>query len=238
MKEFYSKQYPLQRGEGHLTDDETFFLETNGKTQMTPGRFLDVGCAEGARDKTAIHLGWDAYGVELSETFCETARGRLHLYTVFNGTLHEANYPAGFFDYVLMWHVLEHVRDATAILAEIVRVLNPGGVLNIGVPNVMEPLYWTERAISHLWRRTPSMSDSAEHTYGFTPVTLRKMVTKVGLKVKRADVYYEPGTLNVDPAANWKGRLQTLMCHCWVAIWPNRYANRIALRAEKTCGAS
>ena len=58
-------------------------------------------------------MGWDVYGVELSETFSWYARETLGLRNVFSGELWEAHFPDRFFDYVFMWHTLEHVPDAT-----------------------------------------------------------------------------------------------------------------------------
>jgi SAM-dependent methyltransferase len=54
--------------------------------------------------------------------------------------------PDGSVDLVTAWSVFEHVREPAALLADIKRVLRPGGVLFIQV----WPLYHSEHG-SHLW---------------------------------------------------------------------------------------
>ena len=47
------------------------------------------------------------------------------------------NYPTvdGAFDVIFFNHVLEHIRDDEAALCEVRRILKPGGLLTLGVPN-------------------------------------------------------------------------------------------------------
>jgi hypothetical protein len=54
---------------------------------------------------------------------------------VFNGTLEEAAYPDAHFDVVFMVDVLEHLTDPVRTLAEVTRVLRPGGGLCLVTPD-------------------------------------------------------------------------------------------------------
>lgn len=61
--------------------------------------------------------------------------------------LHSANvyalpYPDNTFDAVIMSEILEHVDDDRAALREALRVLRPGGVVAITVPNADYPFLW------------------------------------------------------------------------------------------------
>lgn len=51
-------------------------------------------------------------------------------------------YPDACFDKIVLSEVLEHLPDDAGALAEVVRVLKPGGLLAITVPNSDYPLLW------------------------------------------------------------------------------------------------
>jgi len=51
-------------------------------------------------------------------------------------------YRDGFFDKVVLSEVLEHVPDDSAALREVVRVVRPGGLVAITVPNHDYPFLW------------------------------------------------------------------------------------------------
>jgi SAM-dependent methyltransferase len=96
-------------------------------------RVLDVGCGPGLLLDEARRRGWTAHGVELSTWAVGQARARG--IDVFNGTLEEAAYQDAHFDAVFMVDVLEHLTDPVRTLAEITRVLRPGGVLCLVTPD-------------------------------------------------------------------------------------------------------
>lgn len=89
------------------------------------GHWLDVGCAAGFFLAEA-QAHYQVQGVELSDWSSAFARERLGL-PVFTGTLQQAALPAAQFDVVSLWDVIEHVADPLPLLAEVARVLKPGG---------------------------------------------------------------------------------------------------------------
>jgi predicted SAM-dependent methyltransferase len=80
-----------------------------------------------------------------------------------------------------MMHVIEHVPDPTDTLAEIFRILKPGGML------VMETPRYDTLMFKLLGRRERSLSCEG-HIYFFTTKTLRDISEKVGFKVEREDM--------------------------------------------------
>lgn len=48
--------------------------------------------------------------------------------------------PSGYFDYVVCFQVIEHIRDDHFFMSEIHRVLKPGGSLILSTPNVFKSL--------------------------------------------------------------------------------------------------
>lgn len=99
------------------------------------GRVLDVGCATGIFLDGMRRWGWQAYGVEPNPMASAYARERLGL-DVITAELETAGLPEATFDVVTLWDVLEHVPDPRRTLVEVRRVLRPGGLLVLSLPNI------------------------------------------------------------------------------------------------------
>lgn len=97
-------------------------------------RVLDLGCAFGFGTRLPAKR-FETYGHDLSASHIERARHSLPDVTFTVGPADSVPYPDAFFDAVLLLDVLEHVPDDAAVLREIARVLRPGGMLILSVPN-------------------------------------------------------------------------------------------------------
>jgi len=148
-----------------------------GKT----GRILDIGAATGSFLRVARDRGWDTVGLELSVEASEVARAQ-HGLDVRRQTLEEARFRNGEFDAVHLSHVFEHLRDPLGSLAEMRRVLRPGGVLVLEVPAELGDLFcWIQ---TWVLRRSPvPYAVATPHTFFYTPQTLRRIVAKSGFDV-------------------------------------------------------
>jgi SAM-dependent methyltransferase len=102
------------------------------------GRVLDVGCGPGHLLAEFKSLGWEVLGTEATEHAATIARGR-HGVQVRVGDLRELALPAAHFDAVVSWHTLEHMARPDDVLDEIARLLKPGGVLLVSVPDFGSP---------------------------------------------------------------------------------------------------
>jgi ubiquinone/menaquinone biosynthesis C-methylase UbiE len=101
-----------------------------------PGEsILEVGCGGG--HVLRLFPQGRLTGVDVSGQMLERARRNLQGYDVrlLKGQLHELGIPAASFDHVICTEVLEHTANPGAILAEIRRVLRPGGRAVITFPN-------------------------------------------------------------------------------------------------------
>lgn len=102
--------------------------------ETPPGKLLDVGCGDG----TFLHLmrskGWDVDGIDFDPKAVETAKRKFGL-ALRHGDLRAASLPADTFDAVTMSHVIEHLPQPVEMLAEIKRILKPGGRLIMTTPN-------------------------------------------------------------------------------------------------------
>lgn len=143
------------------------------------GRWLDVGCSAGFVVEAAQAAGYDAHGVELEAAAVAFARETLRLTTVACGTLEAQAYPAAHFDVLSMYDVIEHVPDLNATVAELKRLLAPGGVIEIRTPDVG---HWTTpRALAN-WREIKP----SEHLYYFDRRTLPRLFARHGLRLRES----------------------------------------------------
>ncbi len=99
-----------------------------------PGkRVLDLGCRTGAVTEHFLP-GNEVVGVDVDEGALEQAAAR-GITTVWADIEELLPFEAGSFDVVVAGEILEHVRFSDQVVAEIARVLKPGGVLVGSVPN-------------------------------------------------------------------------------------------------------
>jgi SAM-dependent methyltransferase len=97
------------------------------------GRLLDFGCGWGSVLNAARAAGWTATGIEVDErkvAFCNE-RGLDAVY----GDLLDRPFAEGSFDAAIAEQVFEHLYAPVAYMKELHRVLAPGGLLYVAVPN-------------------------------------------------------------------------------------------------------
>lgn len=136
------------------------------------GRLLDVGCGNGRFLAGMRTLGWQVQGVEFSEDgvrACRKAQLPVH-----HGDLASARFDEGSFDVVTVRHVIEHIPDPLPFVAELARVLKPGGLLVIETPN--------SAALGQSWfTMNWYANDVPRHLVMFAPATLDRLLGKEGL---------------------------------------------------------
>jgi len=124
------------------------------------GELLDIGAGTGAFLHTAAEGGWKVTGLEPDEGARKICLEKYNL---------EVNPPAALysiapasFDVITMWHVLEHVHQLHRYLQEIKRLLKPGGVALIALPN-----YTSKDA--RVYKEHWAAYDVPRHLYHFSP---------------------------------------------------------------------
>jgi 2-polyprenyl-3-methyl-5-hydroxy-6-metoxy-1,4-benzoquinol methylase len=136
-------------------------------------RYLDVGCSTGFVVEAARDAGWDAIGIDLNPSAIEfgLARG-LHLHTV---ALEDAGFDAASFDAVSLFDVLEHLLDPLRTLRACTRLLKPGGILFLYVPNY-------DSASRLLMGKDAHFIWPTHHLNYYTPATIRDLLAREGLE--------------------------------------------------------
>jgi SAM-dependent methyltransferase len=99
---------------------------------------LDVGCGVGWSTYALATAGYDATGIDLNPAAFEAPVAGLC--RVLQGDAMSIAYPPDSFDIVACYQCLEHVPDPEKALAEMVRIVRPGGTVAIVGPNLVTPL--------------------------------------------------------------------------------------------------
>ncbi len=137
------------------------------------GRLLDIGCSNGSFLHTARATGWEVFGIELEKSSWEIAKR--HDLDVYNGELLDRAFPDNYFVAITMWQVIEHLADPRALLAEIHRILRPGGILAVSTPNIRS-IGW------YLLRENWGVIEPKVHLNLFTPRSLELLLRATGFK--------------------------------------------------------
>ena len=99
-------------------------------------RVLVAGCGRG-HEALFIRkeLGGSLIGVDVGEQWDPQLGGGLDGFELRAASVQNLPFADDSFDIVFYHHVIEHVENPAASLAELARVLRPGGLIYIGTPN-------------------------------------------------------------------------------------------------------
>lgn len=162
------------------------------------GRLLDIGCGYGYFLNMIQAEGWEAEGIDISESAVRYAKDTFGL-KVKTSFLEEAAFPDSYFDVVTAWDVIEHIINAKEFLMEINRILKKDGLLCLETPNVNGLLF----KIAHiLYRGSFNKIDFALrglfyplHLTYFNSNTMAFLLNKAGFKIKK--LYKKESNLNI-----------------------------------------
>jgi SAM-dependent methyltransferase len=156
-----------------------------------PLRILDAGCGTGGM--LDLYRTWpdaEVVGLDFSPDALSFSRSRGHK-RLLGGDLTVLPFRTGTFDVVNALDVVEHIDDDGRALAEISRVLRPGGILVATVP-----------AYQFLW----SAHDVALHHHRrYTAAQFSKVIGQSGLQVERL-TYLVTTLFPVAAVARWMGK--------------------------------
>ena len=143
---------------------------------------LDLGCRTGALTQYYAS-GNDVTGVDVDSDALERARKRLGIETVWADAEDSLPFEDSRFDVVVMGEVLEHLADPASAVANVRRVLRPGGHFVGSVPNAFR----LKNRLRFL-RGLPPEHDPT-HLQLFSPAKLRALLRDF----EDVEVRYEVG---------------------------------------------
>ena len=147
------------------------------------GRLLDVGTASGYFLKEFQGMeNWDVEGVEPSAVSTNFARDQFGL-NVHQGYLSEQNYPAQTFDVVTSLDAFNCHRTPNEDLAEIFRIVKPGGLFAVEMPGQSYRMLTGSGLLCRLFFGVPLRLNAGVNFYFYTTSSLVAMASRAGFEV-------------------------------------------------------
>jgi SAM-dependent methyltransferase len=184
--DFYKKQY----GKTYIEDFPGLIAAGRGRLNriqaLMPGRpagekrLLDIGCAYGPFLLAAGEAGFSPLGIDPAEDAAAYVRETLKL-EARQGAFPDISLETESFDVITLWYVIEHFQDPRRALAEIRRLLKPGGVLAFSTPSL--------DGVSGRKNRRAFLEKSPEdHRTVWSPQTCGRILKIAGFRVRRIHV--------------------------------------------------
>lgn len=206
-------------------DADIYFEHHNSETRMQgartllkeaeellgkKGKLLDIGTGRGEIIISAKENGWEVIGIEPSESFAVYTEQALGI-KIRRETVENCGFPDEEFDVVILSAVLEHLYNPDEVVGEISRILKRGGILYFDIPNE-KGLYFKvgnlyQKIRGNGWNVNLAPTFSPFHVFGFSPKSVKKLLSKHNLKVKKWHVY--AGTSVVPESGGIRAKIES-----------------------------
>ena len=141
------------------------------------GSVLDIGCGAGDFLNFCKNKGWSVSGVEPTKKAREISEQKLGI--KINRELSLEHFEDNSYDVVTMWHVLEHRFDIMETVAHLKRIVKPGGLIIIALPNYKS---YDAKFYKQFW----AAYDVPRHLFHFSRKTMEIIFQKNQLKFRIA----------------------------------------------------
>ena len=178
FSKYEDSQTPM--GGGTIFDDERLTRTAEYITHALPDRrmrILDVGCANGTMLGALKQFGYvNLCGVDLSPGCVESTKRRYDI-KAHVGSLSDLSQGIGKFDFVILSHVLEHVKELRQALYHVRELLPASGYLYVEVPDASR---YADFVFS------PFQDFNTEHINHFSLQGLTNLLRICGFNIKDA----------------------------------------------------
>ena len=141
------------------------------------GKVLEIGSGMGYMMELLEDASFSVKGIEPADSLVKYSRKKK--LDVTKGYFEKIKMDPSSFDVVVINHVLEHIKDPVNFLEKIKRVLKPGGILFLQVPNIGS---YEARIMKEKW----SYVVPEDHYLQFTHNTMNMVLKKAGFSVIEA----------------------------------------------------
>lgn len=142
-------------------------------------RLMDLGCGSGWLAARCCRTGAEVHAVDVAPRGVAAVRRRFPEVSRFHvADVYRLPFRPSSFDALVLSEVLEHLAEPDRALAEIRRVLRPGGRLLVCVP-------YRERILQHLCIHCNRLTPANAHLHAFDEADLTAALGAAGLRLRR-----------------------------------------------------
>ncbi|MBV8084018.1 MAG: class I SAM-dependent methyltransferase, partial [Chloroflexi bacterium] len=164
------------------------YLARAAKHAVNTGALLEVGCGNGFFLEEARRQGWTTvWGVEPSTHAIARAPASVQAHIKCD-IMRPGLFESSTFDAICFFQVMDHLPDPASVLRESVELLRPGGVV---LALNHDATAWSARLMGE---RSPIVD--VEHTYLYSPKTMRRLLETAGLSVLEAGAVWNTYSLS------------------------------------------
>jgi 2-polyprenyl-3-methyl-5-hydroxy-6-metoxy-1,4-benzoquinol methylase len=186
-----SKAYSRKENEYFSSDrkDMLTFVPVNVKTS------LEFGCGTGNFSRLLKEeYGTETWAVEIDNQAAEKASKVLDNVICEDATASLGRLPAGYFDCVILFDVLEHLEDPYSFIKELKDKLSPDGVVVASIPNIRYFSAFRRYVFHGEWDYTDSGIMDKTHLRFFTLSSIKKFFTEQGYDIKKLRPLHPSGS--------------------------------------------
>ena len=143
-------------------------------SKAPPAAALDIGCGKGEVALALASRGFRCSGIDMKKRVIDHLNERYPEVSWRCATTDELEQEGQMFDVITMYHVLEHISHPVDCLTKIAKLLRPGGLMVIEVPNVGGLEAGLKGSNWHYYK--------VDHVNYFRPSDLRRVGKLSGLK--------------------------------------------------------
>lgn len=146
---------------------------------------LDAGCGEGRHSWDLVKGNYRVVSIDLDlealsnnygfMKYLKTLGEARGTFCVVQGNVQALPFADATFDRIICSEVLEHVDDYFKAMAELVRVLKPGGTIGVSVPTWITEVFY--------WKLDKNYSHPGGHIRIFKAYEVRDLLEAFGLKI-------------------------------------------------------
>ena len=179
IRDYYNNYTPYNiHGANEKEESSTKRIGRINKLMPDRGRLLDIGSGLGYFLKVAQNDGWEVVGLEPQKSAALHCQNQLET-EVHIGSIQDLKIESESFDAVTLWDVWEHVHEPLFFLEQCIKLVAPGGLLVMAVPNASG---WPARMFKGQWRYVMST-----HLNYFTLPYTRRIIADRSMVIEKID---------------------------------------------------